>query len=101
VVVREYALDQLESKGLVEVFELKELRTLPNRQRSSKIANASRAAGPSACVNLFGRVINSSSLESTMRRSASTTLLTTNMTNWRSVAAAVEDITAISSIFLR
>jgi hypothetical protein len=93
MVVHEYALDQLESKHLVEVFEL---RTLPNRQRSSKIANASRTAGPSTCVNLFRRVIDSSSLESSMQRSSSTTLLTTNITNWRSVATAVEDITAIS-----
>ena len=46
VVVREYAVDRLESRRLVEVFELQELRTLPNRQRSSKIANASHAAGP-------------------------------------------------------
>jgi hypothetical protein len=100
MVVCEYALDQLESKHLVEVFELRTLpNTLPNRQRSSKIANASQTAGPSTCVNLFRRVIDSSSLESSMQRSSSTTLLTTNITNWRSVAAAVEDITAISINF--
>jgi hypothetical protein len=61
---------------------------LPNRQvlDSSKKANTPRAVpGSSACVNLSGRVIDSSSLVSSMR----------NMTNWRSVAAAVDDTTAV------
>jgi hypothetical protein len=92
VVVGEYALDQLESNGLVEVLELKELRThfVTQRQRSSKMAGASCAAGPRTCVVLSGRVVGSSSLASSMRRSSSTTL----STNWRGVAAAVDDTTA-------
>jgi hypothetical protein len=56
VAVRECAPDQLESKGLVEVLESLELRTLSVTQQrevleGSKIANASRAAGPSGCVD--------------------------------------------------
>jgi hypothetical protein len=70
---------------------------LPNRQvlDSSKKANTPRAVpGSSACVNLSGRVIDSSSLVSGMRRSSSM-ILSMNMTNWRSVAAAVDDTTAV------
>ncbi|KAI0263893.1 hypothetical protein BGY98DRAFT_1164764 [Russula aff. rugulosa BPL654] len=43
----------------------------------------------------FGRVINPSSFASSMRRSSSTTLSTMIMTDWRSVAAAVDDTTAV------
>jgi hypothetical protein len=58
-VVREYALDQLE------------------RKRSP--------LGPIACVDQSGRVIDSSSLANSMRRSSCTTLSTMNITNLRSV----------------
>jgi hypothetical protein len=81
MIIREHALDKLESECLLEVLKLQELwgSPLPRRHKSSKIANASRAAGPSVCVVPSGRVIGSSSLAWSRRRSSSTTLSTTNM----------------------
>jgi hypothetical protein len=69
--------------------------SLPNRQKSLKIANMSQVAGQSACVVSSGRVIDSSSLTNSMQRSSSTTLLTTDMTNQRSLAATVDVTTLI------
>jgi hypothetical protein len=45
VVVREYALDQLESKRLVEVLELQELRTLHATQQTEVLEDNKRVAG--------------------------------------------------------
>lgn len=62
-VVCEYALDQLESKGLVEVLELvgiaDALRCPTDRAPKMGVtrSDVSRAAGPSACVVVSGRVI--------------------------------------------
>ena len=55
----------------------------PNRQRSSKIAKASRAAGPECLCRHVRKSIDSGSLASTMWRSLSMTLSMTNLTNWQ------------------
>ena len=67
----------------------------PLRQTSSKMVDVSRAAGPSDRVMPSGSVISSSSLASSIRRSSSKILSMTNMTSWRSVTVAVDDMTAV------
>jgi hypothetical protein len=60
----------------------------PGRYCKERVARS----GIERCVVPSGGVIDSSSLASGMRQSSCATLSTTNMTNLRSVAAAVDDI---------
>ena len=83
MVVREYALDQLERKVLRKYSSRRNLRTLSVTQQTEVLEDSKRVArsGPSAYGTISGRVIDSSLLESSVRRSSSRTLSTTNMTN--------------------
>lgn len=58
MIVREYALDQLDGK---------DIRVADTANRSSKTANVSRAAGPSNRVVPCGRVIDSSASANSRR----------------------------------
>ena len=67
----------------------------PLRQMSSKMVDVLCTAGLSDQVMPSGSVISSSSLASSIRRSSSKILSMTNMTSWRSVTVAVDDMTAV------
>ena len=99
MVVNEYALDQLENEDLVEVLELVGIADtlLYRTDRAPKMAimrsDALGAAGSSGCVVVYGTVVDSSSFCDDFL--SFTTLSTTNVADWRSVAAAVDDARAV------
>ena len=97
MVASEYALDQLESKDLVEVFEslrIADALRYPT-DRAPKMAVTRSDASRGGIEELCHRVQRLIEFKFILRRPSFMTLSTTSMTDWRSVATAVNDMTSV------